>query len=261
MIVEFKMWSPFHYFMIIFPFLLALFLYYGVRNRSEKAQRRVSLILSIVMILILIVRNTFIWSARGFFNPEVIPFQVCHFANFIFLIASLSKNKVWGTIAWCLNFPAGLVSVIFADGLENNYATMINTQAIAYIAGHMLIVTAGLYMLLTGLIEINWKSMRKMFLVVGSGYFLSVLINSWFNHQLFAHTNMTANYFYTYKPEAGTPLEMMFNLGKTYTAYGIRFNPVYLGLLALVGLIVFLAMYGIYLLKGPSQPTRFYIRG
>src|SRR5690554_6860387 len=261
MIVKFKMWSLFHYFMITFPFILAFLLYFLAKDKSEKDKRNVGIALSIIMIAILIMRNVYIWIKMGSLNPEVFPFQVCHFANFIFLLTALSKNRVWGTIAWCLNFPAGLVSVIFADGLENNYATMINTQAIAYIAGHMLIVTAGLYMLLTGLIEINWKSMRKMFLVVGSGYFLSVLINSWFNHQLFAHTNMTANYFYTYKPEVGTPLEMMFNLGKTYTAYGIRFNPVYLGLLALVGLIVFLAMYGIYLLKGPSQPTRFYIRG
>ena len=153
MIVEFKMWSIFHYFMIIFPFLLAVILYLGVRNKSEQVRRKVGLVLAIIMILILIVRNSYIWIEHGTFNSEVIPFQVCHFGNFIFLITALSRSTVWSTMAWCLNFPAGLVSVVFADGLVNNYTTMINTQAITYITGHMLLVTAGFYMLLAGSTE------------------------------------------------------------------------------------------------------------
>jgi len=246
MIVEFEMWSPFHYFMIFFPFVLSLLLYSLVKDKSDKVKRNVGIILSIIMIAILITRNVYIWSVKGALNPEVFPFQVCHFANFMFLIVIFSKNKVWGAIAWCLNFPAGIVSVIFADGLVNNYATMINIQAIAYIAGHMLIVTTGLYMLLAGMININWKSMKKMFLYVGIGYALSVPINSWFN-KLFAHTNTASNYFYSFKPESGTPLEAMFNLGKEYTILNVTFNPVYLALLAIVALVLLMAMYGIYL--------------
>jgi len=256
-IVEFKMWSTFHYFMMIFPFVLAVVLYSLVKDKPEKTKRTVGIILSILMIGILITRNVYIWTREGTLNPEVIPFQVCHFANFMFLVAVLSRNKVWGTIAWCLNFPAGLVSVIFADGLESNYSTMIDIQAIAYIAGHMLIVTAGIYMLLTGIIQINWKSMKKMYALVACGYIGSVLINSWFN-KVFAHTGMDANYFYTYKPEAGTPLEAMFDLGQSYTVLGVTFNPIYLLLLALVGAILLLIMYGIYKIRASTQPR--YIR-
>lgn len=255
MIVEFSMWTPFHYFMMIFPFVLTFILYFFTRNKGEKAQFSVGLILSIVLVLILIVRNVYIWHQQGVINPEVFPFQVCHFANLIYLVAILAKDPAWGTIGWCLNFPAGLVSVIFADGLEN-YPTMINTQAIAYIAGHMLIVTTGLYMLLAGTIKINWQSMKKMFLFVGSGYLLSVPVNSWFN-KLFAFSNKTANYFYTFKPEGGTPLEAMYNLGESYTVFGITLNPVYLLLLAGVGLAVLLAMYGLYLVKAQlAAPDR-----
>lgn len=259
MIVEFKMWTVFHYFMMIFPFVLAVILYCFVKEKPVGTKKTVGLILSVIMIGILIMRNVYIWTEEGVLNPEVIPFQVCHFANFMFLIAVLSKNKVWGTIAWCLNFPAGLVSVIFADGLER-YPTMINIQAIAYIAGHMLIVTAGIYLLLAGLISINWQSMKKMFLYVGCGYVFSVLVNSWFN-TIFAHTEIDANYFYSFKPEAGTPLEAMFNLGGNFTVLGVTFNPVYLLLLGIVGGILLLAMYGIYLVKASVHPLRTSFKG
>jgi len=245
--VVFKMWTPFHYFMIVFPFILAVVLHLGTRNSSDRVKKNTVVILSILMIGILVMRNVYIWVNKGSLNPEVIPFQVCHFANFMFLIAVLSPNKVWGTIAWCLNFPAGLVSVIFADGLMN-YPTMLNIQAIAYVAGHMLIVATGMYMLLARTIRITWKSMGQMFLLVGAGYLLSVVINNWFN-KLFASTKVTANYFYTFKPEVGTPLEAMYNLGEKVTVLGITFNPVYLAVLGFVGAVLLLAMYGIYRLR------------
>lgn len=244
MAIEFDMWSPFHYFMIIFPFILALFLFYLVKDKPEQTKRNFALALSIIMIAILIMRNVYIWYDHGVFNPEVIPLQICHFASFILLMAAISKDKVWGTIFWCLNFPAGIVSVVFADGLEK-YPSMINIQAFAYISGHMLIVTAGLFLLLAGLVKINWASMKKMYVFVGISYVLSVLVNSWFNY-LFSHTDVDSNYFYTFKPELGTPLEDMFNLGSTYITMGITYNPVYLVLLAIVGGFILTVMYGLY---------------
>lgn len=251
MVIEFEMWSPFHYLMMIFPFVLAIFLYYLLRDKSMQAKKNTGLILSIISILILVTRNIYICIVHGALNPEVFPFQVCHFASFVFLLAVLSKSNVWGTIAWCLNFPAGLVSVIFADGLER-YPTMVNIQAMAYIAGHMLIVTIGLYFLLAGIIKINWQALKKAYLYVGIGYIASVLINSWFNI-LFAHTGKDSNYFYSFKPEAGTPLEDMFVLGSNYTVWNITFNPVYLLLLGIVGAVVLTAMYGIYYLTVHSK--------
>lgn len=243
----FQMWSPFHYFMIIFSFVFPILLFFIFKNREEKIQRRVSLGLALLMIGILIIRNVYIYVKHGELNPEVIPFQVCHFANFIFLLAIVSKNRVWSTIAWCLNFPAGLVSIVFADGLQK-YETMLNIQAIAYIAGHMLIVILGLYMLLMGQLKISFKELRMSYLYVGVGFFLSILINSYFNH-LFAKTEMDANYFYTYKPENGTPLESMFSIGKNIEIGLITFNPIYILLLAFLGFIVMAIMYGIARLR------------
>lgn len=243
----FEMWSTFHYFMMIFPFVMAITLYFIFRNKSERTKQWVAILLGFIMLIILILRNVYIFDKRGGLNPEVIPFQVCHFANIIVVFAAVSKKKIYRTIFWCLNFPAGLVSVIFADGLEN-YSNIWNMQGIAYISGHMLIVVVGLYMLLVKMIEIDFKTFKQMLKVIGVFYILSVFINNWFNH-IFSHTNTDANYFYTYKPESGTPLESFFNLGNNINLSGFVFNPIYLLLLAFAGLIIFIIFYGLYLLR------------
>ena len=239
MSAQFEMWSYFHYFMIIFPFVLAIILYFFSKEKEFSVQRKIALVLGIILVIILFIRQVYIFNTEGGLNPEVFPFQVCHFANFLMLIVAINKNyRVIGAIAWCLNFPAGLLSVIFADGLEN-YSNLFNPQALAYISGHMLIVTAGLYLLMIKMIKINKRTLFKMYKVVGLLYLLSVLVNNWFV-DIF---NEKANYFYTYTPEKGTPLEPLFNLGSNINFLGITFNPIYLMSLAAIGVIFMYIMY------------------
>ncbi|HEY8365141.1 MAG TPA: hypothetical protein VIK84_06175 [Haloplasmataceae bacterium] len=237
----FTMWSTLHYFMMFSPFIIALILYILFRHKSDKTKQIVAIILSVLMVIILLMRSIYMIYTRRALNPEAIPFQVCHMANFMMLFASLKKAKVIGAIAWCLNFPSALVSLIFADSLTN-YQNILNIQGIAYIAGHILIVAGGLYMLLVRIIEIDKKALKQMYIIVGIMFILSVFINSWFNH-IFAFTNTDANYFYSFKPEGGTPLEMFYKLGKTYEVLGITFNPIYLLLLAIFGLVIMYVFY------------------
>jgi Integral membrane protein (intg_mem_TP0381) len=244
---SFQMWNNTHYFMMVFPFIGAIFLALLLRKQSDKKKRMVGVVLSILMIIILGARSIFMIVKHEGLNPEAIPFQVCHFANFMILAASLSKNKTVHAIVWCLNFPAGLVSVIFANGLEN-YDNILNIQGIAYIAGHMLIVLVGLYLLLVGIIEINHRAMLKMFGVIGIAFGLSVLVNNWFNH-LFKQTGVMSNYFYTFKPEEGTPLENIFEMGSVWELGPISFNPVYLLLLGIVAIGLFYLMFVFYQLR------------
>lgn len=190
------------------------------------------------MVLILLARQIYIFNEDGW-TPEVFPFQVCHFANIVMLIVALNKNlRIIGAIAWTLNFPAGLSSVIFADGLEN-YSNVLNIQGLAYISGHMLIVTAGLYLLLIKMIKIDRKALVKAYQVLVGLYLLSVIVNNWFV-DIFGEKS---NYFYTYIPEKGTPLENLFNLGSNLTVLGITFNPIYLLALGLVGAAVMYIMF------------------
>ncbi|GEK90025.1 Integral membrane protein (intg_mem_TP0381) [Alkalibacterium putridalgicola] len=235
---QFEMWSPFHYFMMIFPFVLAAVLYKMTQKKTFAVKRRVAIVLGIILVLILAARQIYIFNNDGL-GPEVFPFQVCHFANILLLIVAINPNlRVTAAIAWCLNVPAGLVSVVFADGLEN-YSNVLNTQGLAYISGHMLIVTTGLYLLLTRMIQIDWRELLKAYEVLAVLYVLSVVVNNWF----VAIFDEKSNYFYSYAPEAGTPLEDLYNLGSTIEAFGLTFNPVYLLSLAVVGAAVMFLMY------------------
>lgn len=238
MTVKFEMWSYFHYFMIIFPFVLVIILYLYSKEKEFSIKRKIALVIGIILVIILFLRQIYIFNQEGL-NPEVFPFQVCHFANFLMLMVAINhRYRVIGAIVWCLNFPAGLVSVIFADGLKN-YANILNPQALAYISGHMLIVTMGLYLLMVKMIKIKLKTLFKMYKVIGLLYLLSVLINNWFV-DIF---NEKSNYFYTYTPEQGTPLETLFNLGSNINLLGITFNPIYLISLAAVGVIFMFLMF------------------
>ncbi|GAB2319974.1 hypothetical protein IRB23SM22_22350 [Alkalibacterium sp. s-m-22] len=235
---QFEMWSTFHYFMMIFPFVLAIFLYKMTQEKSLAVKRRVAIMLGIILVLILTTRQIYIFNNEGL-GPEVFPFQVCHFANILLLIVAINPNlRVTAAIAWCLNFPAGLVSIIFADGLES-YSNVLNTQGLAYISGHMLIVTMGLYLLLTRMIQVDWRALIKAYKVLAMLYLLSVIVNNWF----VAIFDEQSNYFYSYVPEAGTPLEDLYNLGSTIEVFGLTFNPAYLLSLAVVGAAVMFLMY------------------
>lgn len=240
--MQFEMWSAFHFFMMIFPFVLGFVLYKITRDKEFTVKRKVALVMGIMLIFILASRQIYIFNRDGGLNPEIFPFQVCHFASFTLFVVAINKNhRVIGAIAWCLNFPAGLVSIIFADGLEN-YSNVLNIQGIAYIAGHMLIVAMGLYLLLTEMILIERRTLLKSYKILVPLYFLSVIVNNWFT-KIFGEES---NYFYTYAPEWGTPLEDLYNLGSNINVLGITFNLVYLISLAIVGA---LGMYLMYLLS------------
>lgn len=88
----------------------------------------------------------------------------------------------------------------------------------------MLIVTMGLYLLLTRMIQIDRRTLLKAYKILVPLYVLSVVVNNWFV-DIFGEQS---NYFYTYAPEAGTPLEDIYTLGSTITVSGVTFNPVYL---------------------------------
>ena len=236
--MQFEMWSAFHYFMIIFPFVLAVVLHKVTQNKPFTVKRHVAIVMGILLIVILAVRQIYILNTDGL-GPEVFPFQVCHFANFLMLVVAVNKNfRVIGAIAWCLNLPAGLVSVIFADGLTN-YSNALDIQGLAYITGHMLIVTMGLYLLLTRMIQIDRRTLLKAYKILVPLYVLSVVVNNWFV-DIFGEQS---NYFYSYAPEAGTPLEDIYTLGSTITVSGLTFNPVYLIFLAIIGAVVMYLMY------------------
>jgi hypothetical protein len=224
---------------MISPFIIAYILYITTKNKSETYKRNTGIILSAIAVLLLILRNIEIFVIGGYaFNMELVPLQICHFANFVLLFAFIKKNNTLFGLAFLFNLPLAYLSLVFADGLEN-YSTIINFRGQAYIWGHMLIVIITLYAYLSGFVKVDLKRYISVAKLVTFLYILSAFVNNIFRIFL----NAPSNYFYTEHPEKGTPLEFFYSLGKVTNIGGFEINIMYMISLVIFGYFVIFVFY------------------
>jgi len=239
--MQFHLWSPLHYFMMIGPFLFTVLLYFIYRNKDKKSQRKIGLILSLIAVGLLIARNIEIFVTHNYvFDYELVPLQICHFANFVLLYAFYKKSDTAFGLAFLFNLPLAFLSLLFADGLEN-YTTIINFRGQAYIWGHMLIVIITLYAYVVGFFKINIKNYFQVAFITTILYTLSVVVNNLF--RIFLGEN--SNYFYADRPESGTPLDFFYNLGQITYIGDFQVNFTYIISLLFVGYIVIFLVYAL----------------
>ena len=237
--MTFHLWSFLHYFMMISPFIIAYILYVTTKNKSESYKQNIGIILSVIAVLFLLLRNIEIFILRDFaFDAEIVPLQICHFANFVLLFAYIKNNKNLFGLAFLFNLPLAYLSLVFADGLEN-YSTIINFRGQAYIWGHMLIVIITVYAYLTGFVKVDIKRYLSVAKLVTFLYILSAFVNNIFRIFL----NAPSNYFYTEHPEKGTPLEFFYSLGKVSNIGGFEINIMYMISLIIFGYFVIFVFY------------------
>jgi len=204
----------------------------------DQKNKKIGLVLSIICIIILLLRNLEIYLNEEAITPEIIPFQICHFANFVLLFAFFKDNKTMFATALCFNLPCAILSIVFANSLEN-YATILNFRGIAYILGHMLIVGISIWALLAGFVRITKNDIKNGLIFILVLFILSIPINNIFNDLM---PGFSSNYFYTLKPERGTPLEAMYNMGKEISILGMKFNLVYILLFLVLGSALYLGL-------------------
>src|SRR5690554_1766525 len=237
--MKFTMWSAFHIFFIISPFIFAGLMYFFSKKYSYEKNKKIGIILSIICVFILLLRNLEIYFKVDTITPELIPFQICHFANFVLLYAFIKDNKAMFATVFCFNLPCAFLSIVFANSLEN-YATILSLRGIAYIFGHMLIVGITIWAFLVGFMKFKKRDLAIGLIFILSLFVLSVPINNLFNDLM---PGFTSNYFYSMKPEGGTPLVDMYKLGKVITVIGMEVNLVYMFLLLIVGAVVYFSIY------------------
>lgn len=237
--MTFTMWSFSHYLFILSPILFAFLFIFLTKGKTREEKRQFGVYLSWIAIIILVLRNAEIFVKNGFqFDFELVPLQICHFANFVLLFAFIKDSKPLFAFALLLNLPAALMSIVFANSLTH-YSTIVTFRGFAYIFGHILIVSTTLYAYALGFIELNKKVLFQTFKIVFSLYLLSLVLNNLFRIFL----SEESNFFYTFKPEEGTPLEMFFEFGKNISIGPFLVNPIYLLLTGITGMIVMLFVY------------------
>src|SRR5690554_3753058 len=241
--MKFEMWSILHILFIVSPIIFVVILYLFTKNKDKDKLYKIGVYISLFAVLLLAARNIEIFIVDGFiFSGELLPLQICHFANFVLLYAFWKKDDSFFALAFCLNLPAALLSIIYANSLTN-YETMFTIRAQAYLWGHMLIVGITVWAYLVNLIKINKKILLKTLKIMVILYLSAIIINN-----VLRIININSNYFYTMIPETGTPLEIFYNLGKIYKIGLFEINFVYLILTGILGVLVVLIIYYIYLL-------------
>lgn len=237
--MTFTLWSPLHYFMMIGPFVITFIMNFILKNKNYQTKRMVGIYLSILAILLLFARNIEIFVLSGFkMDYEIIPLQICHFANFVLLYAFWKKSDTAFGLAFLFNLPLAYLSLIFADGLEN-YANILTFRGQAYIFGHMLIVLITLFAYTNGYIKLNIKKYVSVSVLITTLYVLSLFINNIFRIAF----DLNANYFYAQHPESGTPLEFFFDLGKISNIGNFEVNIIYMISLIIFGYLVTFIIY------------------
>ncbi|MGM0436398.1 MAG: hypothetical protein ACQEQA_05035 [Bacillota bacterium] len=129
---------------------------------------------------------------------------------------------------------------MFANSLEN-YSTLLTYRGIAYILGHMLIVSMTLYAYQNGFVTLSKRILIKLFKVLVPLYIIAHFINNLF----IATLSQRANYFYTIDPEAGTPLETFYEMGSVLRIGPFEINALYMILTGLLAFAVILLLYAV----------------
>jgi hypothetical protein len=238
--MTFEMFSFGHYLFMLSPFISLYFLLQLTKTTTMEKNRNLGILLSVFAIIVLLLRNLEIFITNGrVFDIELLPLQICHFANFVLLIAFLKKDQIWFNFALILNLPAAFVSILFANSLSN-YETILTFRGFAYILGHMILVTLPLWAYFRGFIHLDFTYLRKTFVVVFILFIFSILMNN----GLYLLSGQYANYFYSLKPENGTPLELFYDWGHELLLFDFfKINGLYLLLTAILGAIVMSVMY------------------
>jgi len=250
--MTFTMWSTGHALFMLSPFVLWYVLHRYARNKNHDAKRKLGVFLSIAGVVILALRNIEMFIVGGFvFDFELVPLQICHFANFVLLFAFLKRSHRLFAFAWVFNLPAAYLSIVYANSLVNNYDTILNFRGFAYISGHMLIVALTLWAFSNGFVRLDRKILLSLYKLLVPLYLFAHLVNLAFRVFL----NSPSNYFYTMRPESGTPLEWFHDWGTTFTAGMIEINPLYLLLTGLFGLVVTMLVYSLSRLGMGSKTT------
>jgi len=251
--MTFSMWSPLHWIFISSPFIFAAALVLFTRSLHRREKFATGVIFSLTAIVILLLRNgEILYYHNWVIDAEVIPLQICHFANFVLLAAFLRDSKMLFSLAYCLNLPAALCAIVFANSLEN-YDTILTFRAQAFLWGHTIIAGLAIWALMNGFVRISRRTFAKTLAAVCGLYMGSLAINNFFRHFF----GLKANYFYSMRPERGTPLEFFYSLSPVIKIGWFAVNPLYLLATITAGLVVTTLFYLVYMLVMRVFKTRF----
>lgn len=231
--------SWYHILMIFAPFVLFGVTWLLLRKKSFKVRWAVGVVIGVISLAILITRNLDLLFRNGF-DPEAIPFQVCHFGSIFVFIALVFKSKIATATIWCVHLVPALFALFFVDAIMG-YKSIFVIKAQAYIWGHIFIVYGALYAVFLRIVRFDFKHFVKAVYIIAFIYVLALFFNSLFND----YYNFSVNYFFSYSPK-GFPFGAIYYLIEPVKIGWFTIQPVYVLFWTMLALIELFLMFGVY---------------
>ena len=216
-----------HHLLMIFLFILGMALLLIYSNKLRTHHRIVSILRwTLFTILVSSEISYQTWGiVNGAWNPrEFLPFQLCSLAGILTMLALLTRNEKLIQIILFIGIVPSFLAVVTPE-LHHGYPQFRFWQ---FFIHHLVLSWACLLLVITSKLKITFmktiESYIYLLIYAGiTGFIINPLLNA--NFLFLART-----------PSANTPLNL---LGNGFWYY---FN------LCLVGLLVFIAIYGVYML-------------
>jgi len=237
--MKFTLWSIWHFIYMPTPILAVIILYRITKRRSYDEKRRLGVALSALCVAMYILRDIEMFIESGFIvTYEIIPFAICHFANFVLLYAFVRDSKSALSFALLFNAPCAVLAIIFASTLAG-YDNVISFKGLAFLLGHLLIVALPFWAFFAGLLRMEYATLKRTFFILLALYAASFAVNNLFG-LLFG---TRSNYFYSIWAEPKTPLTWWQIKSLEFTVGDFFFNPVYTLGTAVFGCIIMLLIF------------------
>ena len=211
---DYKLFSLAHILFFVFGVILAVSLSIVLRNRSEKTKRIILIVsASLIVFNYVFLQLWRVWAyadgrGKGILDQvayimmpnEILPFQLCSLLCYLVPAAVIVKKKWFYNALAPICIMGGFLFFFFPDGILNRYAPF-SFRVLESVIQHTVLLFFGFYLYVSKTAEIDIKSIRYPFILMG---FIGVV--AIFANLVFGSVDDAVNFLYIRKDILGLGL-------------------------------------------------------
>lgn len=222
-----------HLAILVIVAIASITISWSMRKVSEEKKWRFLRILSIVYVLNFVGRQTWLLATGIWDAAIVLPLHLCSYMLIFIPHAVFTRSPSSIHITYAIGLPGALMALLFPADWINDFPLTVY-RSLETISSHSLIAFFPLFMILSGLVTIEFRRIKEVFLVLLAMLGISLIANLIIGNG--------ANYmFVIHAPE-------IFPFNAIEAAVGYGYLVVYVALLVLLWVLLFLPFY-----KKPSS--------
>ncbi len=214
-----------HLLVLLSFIVLTVLVIYVYRGKSLDAKWRLLQILTFFYVLNFVGRQTWLLMTGTWDAATALPLHLCSYMLIFIPLAVFTRSPRAIHITYAIGLPGALMALLFPADWIGDFPLLVY-RSLETITTHMMIAFIPLFMILSGLVKIEFKRIKEMFVII-----LAMLTFSWIANLLIGNG---ANYMFVMQ----APNVFPFNAIEAAIGYG--YLVVYVLLLVLLWIILFL---------------------